>query len=68
MLLSETLFPHLREIDEAARSRAAAIEEREIAKKSFSRSWSTPKPKTVRKKSKIVFSKRFRNRMSIFPI
>jgi hypothetical protein len=32
MLLSETLFPHLREIDEAARSRATEIQDREIAR------------------------------------
>jgi hypothetical protein len=32
MLLSETLFPHLRETDEAARSRTAAIQDREIAR------------------------------------
>jgi hypothetical protein len=32
MLLSETLFPHLREIDTAARSRTAAIQDPEIAR------------------------------------
>jgi hypothetical protein len=32
MLLSETLFPHLREIDYAARNRTAAIQDREIAR------------------------------------
>jgi len=31
LLLSERLFPHLREIDEAARNRQAAITDREIA-------------------------------------
>ena len=31
LLLSERLFPHLREIDEAARSRQTAIADREIA-------------------------------------
>jgi hypothetical protein len=31
LLLSERLFPHLREVDEAARSRAAAIANREAA-------------------------------------
>ena len=31
LLLSERLFPHLREIDEAARNRQATIADREIA-------------------------------------
>jgi len=31
LLLSERLYPHLREIDEAARNRQAAIADREIA-------------------------------------
>ena len=31
LVLSETLFPHLREIDEAARSRQSAISDREVA-------------------------------------
>jgi len=31
LLLSERLFPHLREVDEAARNRLAVIADREIA-------------------------------------
>ncbi|MDR2356522.1 MAG: TnpV protein [Oscillospiraceae bacterium] len=43
MLPSETPFPHLREIDEAARSGTAAIQDREIAREMFSPRTPTPR-------------------------